>query len=152
MLKKLQNKKGFTLMEMLIVVAIIAVLVAIAIPVFTNQLEKAREATDAANIRSAYAEVMATALTDTDRATATDAKLTNDVKKTVTDGKAVWSKDVNVVQKQTEWQNTTIAEIAGLPTGKGTTDGTKVTADTLKGWTVKYDEVTGATTITEKTN
>ena len=34
MLKKLQNKKGFTLMEMLIVVAIIAVLVAIDIPVF----------------------------------------------------------------------------------------------------------------------
>ena len=34
MLKKLNNKKGFTLMEMLIVVAIIAVLVAIAIPVF----------------------------------------------------------------------------------------------------------------------
>lgn len=30
MLKKLNNKKGFTLMEMLIVVAIIAVLVAIA--------------------------------------------------------------------------------------------------------------------------
>lgn len=35
MLKKLQNKKGFTLMEMLIVVAIIAVLVAIAIPCST---------------------------------------------------------------------------------------------------------------------
>ena len=31
MLKKLTNKKGFTLMEMLIVVAIIAVLVALAI-------------------------------------------------------------------------------------------------------------------------
>lgn len=56
---KKNNNKGFTLMEMLIVVAIIAVLVAIAIPVFTNQLEKSREATDAANIRSAYAEVMA---------------------------------------------------------------------------------------------
>ena len=39
---KKNNNKGFTLMEMLIVVAIIAVLVAIAIPVFTNQLEKAR--------------------------------------------------------------------------------------------------------------
>lgn len=34
-------------------------LVAIAIPAFTSQLEKAREGVDAANIRSAYAEVMA---------------------------------------------------------------------------------------------
>ena len=55
---KKMNKKGFTLMEVLIVVAIIAVLVAIAIPVMTNQLEKAREATDAANLRAAYAEIM----------------------------------------------------------------------------------------------
>ena len=58
MLKKLTNKKGFTLMEMLIVVAIIAVLVGIAIPTMSNQLEKAREATDAANIRALYAEAM----------------------------------------------------------------------------------------------
>ncbi len=50
-----KNNKGFTLAELLIVVAIIAVLVAIAIPVFTSQLEKAREATDMANVRSAYA-------------------------------------------------------------------------------------------------
>lgn len=53
-----QNRKGFTLAELLIVVAIIAVLVAVAIPVFTSQLEKSREATDAANVRSAYAEVV----------------------------------------------------------------------------------------------
>jgi len=59
-----KNNRGFTLAELLIVVAIIAVLVAIAIPVFTNQLERSREATDAANIRSAYAEVMTGALTD----------------------------------------------------------------------------------------
>ena len=38
MLKKLQSKKGFTLMEMLIVVAIIAVLVAIAIEWQTSML------------------------------------------------------------------------------------------------------------------
>lgn len=53
-----QNRKGFTLAELLIVVAIIAVLVAVAIPVFSAQLEKSREATDVANIRSAYAEVV----------------------------------------------------------------------------------------------
>lgn len=58
-----KNNKGFTLAELLIVVAIIAVLVAIFIPIFTSQLEKAREATDAANIRSQYAEVMSEAIT-----------------------------------------------------------------------------------------
>ena len=63
---KKNNKKGFTLAELLIVVAIIAVLVAISIPIFTAQLEKAREATDLANIRSAYAEVMAAGLTEDD--------------------------------------------------------------------------------------
>ena len=53
---------GFTLMEMLIVVAIITILVSIAIPSFTGLLEKSREATDLANVRSAYAEVMINAL------------------------------------------------------------------------------------------
>ena len=48
-----KNKKGFTLAELLIVVAIIAVLVAISIPIFTSQLEKSREAVDEANLRSA---------------------------------------------------------------------------------------------------
>lgn len=52
---KKQNQKGFTLAELLIVVAIIAVLVAIAIPVFTTRLEQSRETTDIANLRSAYA-------------------------------------------------------------------------------------------------
>ena len=63
MLKKFTNKKGFTLMEMLIVVAIIAILVAIAIPTFASQLNKARVAVDEANIRSGYADVMLKILT-----------------------------------------------------------------------------------------
>ena len=52
------NKKGFTLMEMLIVVAIIAILVAISIPTFTGSLDKANSATDAANLRAAKAVVI----------------------------------------------------------------------------------------------
>ena len=63
-MNKIKNTKGFTLMEMLIVVAIIAVLVAIAIPTFTTSLNKARVATDEANIRSGYASVMAEILTN----------------------------------------------------------------------------------------
>lgn len=54
--KRLSNKKGFTLAELLIVVAIIAILVAIAIPAFSASLEKATLAKDAANVRSAYGE------------------------------------------------------------------------------------------------
>lgn len=41
----------------------LAVLTAIAIPVFTSQLEKSREATDQANLRSAYAQQMTAILT-----------------------------------------------------------------------------------------
>ena len=63
-MRKMKNSKGFTLMEMLIVVAIIAVLIAIAIPTFTASLNKARVATDEANIRSGYASVMAKVLTE----------------------------------------------------------------------------------------
>ena len=59
-----KNNKGFTLAELLIVVAIIAVLVAIAIPIFSSQLEKSKEATDIANVRSAYAQVVTQYLTD----------------------------------------------------------------------------------------
>lgn len=64
MLKKLNNKKGFTLMEMLIVVAIIAVLVAIAIPVFNGALTKSKEAADVANVRALYAEWQVKMLTE----------------------------------------------------------------------------------------
>lgn len=94
-MKKLfkKDQKGFTLAELLIVVAIIAVLVAISIPIFTSQLEKSREATDLANIRAAYAEVTAEALTDSD----------ND-----------YSITVSLKQTQSGWQTTNTNNIAGV--------------------------------------
>lgn len=146
---KKNNNKGFTLMEMLIVVAIIAVLVAIAIPVFTNQLEKSREATDAANIRSAYAEVMACALTGE---TAEEAKK-NDVKVTVDAATGnTYSKTVKAVQKQTGWQNKTITDIAGIEVSDTTSTDAKNTITAGKkdtSWTITYTEQTNKCTIVE---
>ena len=130
-MKKLKNSKGFTLMEMLIVVAIIAILVAIAIPTFTNQLEKAREATDMANIRSAYAEVMAAALTG-------DATAAEGVKYDADKGE--WTKAVEATQKVAEWQTA-----GGAPTIGGVKDvAAKVSGNN---WTITYNEKTAKTTI-----
>ena len=58
-MRKHKSPNGFTLAELLIVVAIIAILSAIAIPVFSTQLEKAKVAVDEANLRTAYSLAMA---------------------------------------------------------------------------------------------
>ena len=79
-------------MEMLIVIALIAVLIAIAIPVFASQLEKSREATDLANVRAAYAQV------------STEAQLGNS-ETTVT---------VDLTQKQADWQSLDPVNIGGI--------------------------------------
>ena len=92
-----KKRKGFTLAELLIVVAIIAVLVAIGIPIFTSQLEKSREATDAANIRVQYAQVMAEAIT-------VDGNVN-------IDGKDF--EKINLRQKQPDWQTETIPNSLG---------------------------------------
>lgn len=59
-----ENKKGFTLAELLVVVAIVGILVAISIPVFTAQLSKVRKATNQANLRAAKAAAVAQYMTD----------------------------------------------------------------------------------------
>ena len=86
------SRKGFTLAELLIVVAIIALLVAVAIPVFGSQLEKSREAADLANVRAAYAKVL------------TEANM------------GIYNEPVTVKlkQKQYDWQSADVITIGGI--------------------------------------
>lgn len=123
MIRKMREngKKGFTLAELLIVVAIIAVLVAISIPIFSAQLEKSREATDAANIRSAYAEVSADLLT-------------ND-----SSDKEV---EVTAKQKKAGWQGT------DYKNNKDNTIGGQNVDPSTKGWKVAADKDNNTVTIT----
>lgn len=62
-----KNKKGFTLAELLIVVAIVGVLVAISIPIFHAQLRKARLAVNQANGRAAFSAAEAAYLEDMEK-------------------------------------------------------------------------------------
>jgi len=48
------KNKGFTLVELIIVIAIMAVLVAIITPSFMKYVERAREARDRANVDAVY--------------------------------------------------------------------------------------------------
>lgn len=87
-----KSREGFTLAELLIVVAIIAVLVAVAIPIFGSQLEKSREAADLANVRAAYAKVL------------TEANM------------GIYNEPVtvNLKQKQSDWQSADVITIGGI--------------------------------------
>ena len=87
-------------MELLVVIAIIAVLVAIAIPMLASQLEKSREATDLANVRSAYAQVSAEAMLGNANATVT----------------------VELKQREADWQSVDPVNIGGIVHSRGQPD------------------------------
>ena len=128
-------------MEMLIVVAIIAVLVAIAIPTFMNALEKSREATDEANIRAAYAEVMVCALTE---------ETNGSNPKVEKDADGTYKTEVAAKQKKDDWQNAKGAD--GKDAATVDIGGIQVEADKGCTWVISYNPETGnAPTITFKT-
>lgn len=99
----IKSKKGFTLPELLIVVAIIAVLVAISIPIFSTQLEKSREATDLANVRNAYSNVMM-AVMSKDTASHNGVTYIHDR----------WYQAVDLKQKVAGWQTDGTLTIGGV--------------------------------------
>lgn len=53
--KSFKNNKGFTLQELLIVIAIIAILIAATVQIFSASLEKSRRAVDMSNARNIVA-------------------------------------------------------------------------------------------------
>lgn len=65
-MKKNMNRKGFTLIEMMIVIAIIAVLVAVIVPTVTGSTDKAAAATNAANLRGVEGEIVSMMLLEPD--------------------------------------------------------------------------------------
>ena len=110
-------------MEMLIVIAIVAVLISVAVPVLSSQLERSREAVDLANVRSAYAQVSTEALLGNTGVTVT----------------------VNLKQKQAGWQSVDPVTIGGIVHSKsvGDTDNWKGDATPDGTCKVTYDETHG---------
>lgn len=53
-LRKKLNKKGFTLIELIVVIAILAALAAIALPTMTGLIEKSKKQVAESNARSVY--------------------------------------------------------------------------------------------------
>ena len=98
------------------------VLVAISIPIFTSQLEKAREATDAANIRSAYAELAADALTGEAVTASTEGNITINAADA---DSATLTATVQLTQTTADWQSSGLkgskigSMDAGTPIAKG---------------------------------
>ena len=115
MRSKMKSVRGFTLAELLIVVAIIGVLVAIAIPVFTSQLERSREAVDLSDVRSAYAEVMMAAITGDTMAT-----YTKNSSETICKNNGDYSITVKPLKQQKDgWQTPLPITIGGVSSGTG---------------------------------
>ena len=64
---KNNNKKGFTIVELVIVIAVIAILAAVLIPTFTGVTERAKESAAMQNARNAWTNYIATNIDEADK-------------------------------------------------------------------------------------
>ena len=120
-----QNKnKGFTLVELVIVVAILAILVGILAPAYSKYVERSAESTDLENVRTAYGEVMI----------AVEIEEEKDVLKVVP-----------LKQKKAGWQSSNTVSIAGISHSNGDQDTDHWKGDPVAGGVceVSYNPETG---------
>lgn len=120
-----KNKnKGFTLVEFVIVVAILAILVGILAPAYSKYVERSAESTDLENVRTAYGEVMIAAEIEEEK----------DVLKVVP-----------LKQKKAGWQSSNTVTIAGISHSNGDPDTEHWRGDPVAGGVceVSYDPKKG---------
>lgn len=108
----MQNRnKGFTLIELIVVVSILAVLVGLLASAYSKYIERSRESVDLANVRSAYDELMIEAATENQTTT----------------------KVVPLKQKIAGWQSMNTVSIGGISHTNGEGDTEHWIGDPVKG-------------------